>query len=163
MVAVYRRFGRIHCIRRQGRRVCSSFIALFNPTQKMEAICSCETSVEVYQTTRRQGQTFCLHCVQTGSGAQPQPLRLVPAFLSPEVKRPGRESNHSPSSSAETKNPWSCTSPSQYVFKTLNLIKHRDNFIYVPRRGPTPTQGCRASKEEHIMYCYKRCNIKIQN
>jgi len=42
-----------------------------------------------------------------------QPLiQWVPGFLTPRVKTPGREFNHSLSSSAEVKNAWSCTSTS---------------------------------------------------
>jgi len=41
--------------------------------------------------------------VQTGSGAQP-PIQWVPWALYPGVKRPGREANHFPTSSAEVKN-----------------------------------------------------------
>jgi hypothetical protein len=40
-----------------------------------------------------------------------QPLiQWVPAPVTPGVKRPAREVEHSPSSSAEIKNPWSYTS-----------------------------------------------------
>jgi hypothetical protein len=44
------------------------------------------------------------HRVQTGSGTQ-----RVPGALSLGVKRPGREADHSPPSSAEVKNGWSYT------------------------------------------------------
>jgi len=36
--------------------------------------------------------------------------------LGPEVKRSGREADHSPPSSAEVKNAWSYTATPQYVF-----------------------------------------------
>jgi hypothetical protein len=41
--------------------------------------------------------------------------------FSPEVKRPGLEADHSPSSSAEVKNEWSCTP--QYVFMAWYLFQ----------------------------------------
>jgi hypothetical protein len=44
-----------------------------------------------------------LFCVQNGSGAHPAPIQWVPGALSLGVKRPGREADHSPPSSAEAK------------------------------------------------------------
>jgi hypothetical protein len=45
------------------------------------------------------------------------------------VKRPGREADHSPPSSAEVKNAWNYTSTlTDYVFMAWCLVKHRDNF-----------------------------------
>jgi hypothetical protein len=44
------------------------------------------------------------------------PMQWVPAALTPGVKRPGREADHSPPSSAEVKNAWRYTSIPQYVF-----------------------------------------------
>jgi hypothetical protein len=44
-------------------------------------------------------------CVQTGSGAHPASCTMVPGVLSPGVKaRPGRDADHSPTSSAEVEN-----------------------------------------------------------
>jgi hypothetical protein len=53
----------------------------------------------------------------------------------PGVKRPAREADHSPPSSAEVKNAWSYNSTPQYVFIAWCLVKHRDNFTFtsVPR------------------------------
>jgi len=45
--------------------------------------------------------------------------------LKPGVKRPGREADHSPPSSAEVKNAWSCTSTPPYVFTAWCLVKYR--------------------------------------
>jgi hypothetical protein len=50
--------------------------------------------------------------------------------LSLGVKRPGREADHSPPSSAEVKNAWSYTSIPQYVFMAWCLVKHRDVFTF---------------------------------
>jgi hypothetical protein len=50
------------------------------------------------------------------------------------VKRPGREGDHSPLSSAEVKNAWSYTSTPQYGFMAWCLVKkkHWDNFTFSP-------------------------------
>jgi hypothetical protein len=55
------------------------------------------------------------YSVQTGSGAHPALSQLVPR-VSPWVKRPGREADHSPPPSAEVKNAWRCISTPPYVF-----------------------------------------------
>jgi hypothetical protein len=52
-----------------------------------------------------RGKIFCLlHSVQTDSGADPAPNTMGAGALSPEVKQPGREANHSPPSDSEVKN-----------------------------------------------------------
>jgi hypothetical protein len=55
-------------------------------------------------------------------GPTQTPIRWVPGELSLGVKRPGREADHSPQSSAEIKN-----APS---WRGSQLKKHRDNFTY---------------------------------
>jgi hypothetical protein len=50
------------------------------------------------------------HRVQNGSGTHLASYPMVPGALSLGVKRPGREADHSPPSSAEVKNAWSNTS-----------------------------------------------------
>jgi hypothetical protein len=47
--------------------------------------------------------------IQTGSGTHPAPYPMGTRVLSLRVKRPGREADHSPPSSAEVKNAWSYT------------------------------------------------------
>jgi hypothetical protein len=49
----------------------------------------------------------------------------VPEALSPWVKRPGREADHSTPYSAEVKNVWSYTSTAPYVFMSWCLVKYR--------------------------------------
>jgi hypothetical protein len=51
------------------------------------------------------------------------------------VKRPKREADHSPPSSADVKNAWSFISTPQYVFMAWCLVKHRDNFTFTYRRN----------------------------
>jgi hypothetical protein len=58
------------------------------------------------------------------------PIQWVLGVLSLGVKRPGREADHSPPSSAEAKNVWSYTSTPQFVFIAWCLVKHRDNFTF---------------------------------
>jgi hypothetical protein len=45
-----------------------------------------------------------LHVVQTGSCAHPASYPMVPVVISSGVKRPRRKADHSPPTSAETKN-----------------------------------------------------------
>jgi hypothetical protein len=49
-------------------------------------------------------------------GLNQLPIQWVPGALSPGVKRPGRESDHSPSIAAEAENTWIYTSIPPYVF-----------------------------------------------
>jgi hypothetical protein len=46
---------------------------------------------------------FLLHSVQTGSGADPASYSIGTEALSPGIKWPGREADHSPPSSAKVK------------------------------------------------------------
>jgi hypothetical protein len=54
----------------------------------------------------------------------------VPGTISLGVERPGRESDHSPPSSAEVKMLGAVPPLPQCVFMTLWLIAHRDNFNF---------------------------------
>jgi hypothetical protein len=67
---------------------------------------------------------------RTALGPTQPPIQWVPGALSLGVKRPGREADHSPPSSAEVKNAWSYTSTPKYVFMAWCLVKHRDNFTF---------------------------------
>jgi hypothetical protein len=58
------------------------------------------------------------------------PIQGIPGALFPAVKRPGREADHSPPSSAEVKNVWRYTSTPPYVFMAWCLVKQRDNFTF---------------------------------
>jgi hypothetical protein len=53
------------------------------------------------------------HRIQTDSGPTQSPTRKAPEALTPKVKRPGREADHSPPSSAVVKKAWSYTSTPQ--------------------------------------------------
>jgi hypothetical protein len=61
----------------------------------------------------RQGQEFSLlHVAQTGSEVHRTSYPRGTGALSPGVKRPGREIDHSPPSSADVKKMWFYTSTS---------------------------------------------------
>jgi hypothetical protein len=49
-------------------------------------------------------------------GSTQPPIQWVPGALSPGVKRPGREADHSPPTSAEVKKMWIYTSTPPYTF-----------------------------------------------
>jgi hypothetical protein len=70
------------------------------------------------------------HRVQNGSGDHPASYPVGTRGSFPGGKRPGREADHSPPSSAEVKNAWSYTSTPQYVFMAWCLVKHRDIFTF---------------------------------
>jgi hypothetical protein len=49
-------------------------------------------------------------------GSTQPPIKWVPGVLSPGVKRPGNEVDHSPAASADTKEMWIYTSIPPYTF-----------------------------------------------
>jgi hypothetical protein len=59
------------------------------------------------------------------------PIQWVSATLSPVIKRPERDANHSRPSSAEVKYAWSYISTPSYTFMTWCLIKDKDNFTFL--------------------------------
>jgi hypothetical protein len=71
-------------------------------------------------------------CVRSRRGPTQPPIQWVPGIIPPYIKRPGREADHSPPSSAKIKNAWSYTSTPQYASLAWCSVnkKHRDNFIF---------------------------------
>jgi hypothetical protein len=72
-----------------------------------------------------------IQSVKTGSGVHTASYPMDRGDMSPRIKRPGREVDHSPPSIAETNNggaiyPLSHTSS----WRGAQLIKHRNNFIF---------------------------------
>jgi hypothetical protein len=61
-------------------------------------------------------------------GPTPTPIEWSTRALYPGVKRPEREADHSPPTSAKFKNTSIYTSTPPYAFMAQCLIKHRDNF-----------------------------------
>jgi hypothetical protein len=68
---------------------------------------------------------FSLTVVQVDKQGITRSEEWVPGALSLGVKRPGREADHSPSSSAEAKNAWNFTPTPQYVFMVWCSVKIR--------------------------------------
>jgi hypothetical protein len=58
------------------------------------------------------------------------PIQWAPGALSLEVKRPEREADHSPPSSAESRMRGAIPPLPQYIFMALCSVKHRDNFTF---------------------------------
>jgi hypothetical protein len=91
----------------------------------------------VYQQTGRpefksqQGQNFSLlYNIQTGSGAHPASYPIVSGTLTLGVKKPGREADHSPPSSAKAKNGGGIPPLPMSSWYNASLIKHKDNFTF---------------------------------
>jgi hypothetical protein len=65
----------------------------------------------------------CFTASRPALGPIQPPIKWVPV-----IKRPEREADHSPPSTAEVKNEWSCSSTPPYAFVAWCSVKHRDNF-----------------------------------
>jgi hypothetical protein len=63
------------------------------------------------------------------------PIQWNPGALPLEVKRPVREADRSPPSSAKVKNAWSYTSTPPCVFMAWYLLKRWDNFAFTLPSG----------------------------
>jgi hypothetical protein len=63
-------------------------------------------------------------------GSTQPPVQWVPGALSPLVKRPEHEDNHSPPTSAEVKKMWIYTSTSTCICMVWCLVRHRDKFTF---------------------------------
>jgi len=77
----------------------------------------------------RQGNEVIFFLFHTASGTalgptQP-PIQWVPRDFCRRIKRPDRQADHSPPSSAEIKNAWSYNSTDPYVFLAWCLVKYR--------------------------------------
>jgi hypothetical protein len=75
-----------------------------------------------FDSRQEQGLFLFAATSRPALGLTQPPVQWVLIALFPEVKRPGREANHSPLSSAEVKNAWS------YASMACCLVKHRYNF-----------------------------------
>jgi hypothetical protein len=69
--------------------------------------------------------------LRTALGFTQPPIQCVPGALSLGVKRPGREADHSPPSSAKVKNAWSYTSTPQYDFMAWCSVKANGLHLYL--------------------------------
>jgi hypothetical protein len=70
------------------------------------------------------------HRVQNGSGAHQPPIQWVREALSLRVKRPGREADHSPPSSAEVKECEELYLHPQYAFMAWSVKKITETITY---------------------------------
>jgi len=73
-----------------------------------------------------------LQNVQSGWGSNHPPMQWALPFF-PGVKPPGREVNHTPPSTVEVKNEWSCTSTPPICLHGVD----RENFIFCRAHSPT--------------------------
>jgi hypothetical protein len=80
--------------------------------------------------SRRRLGIFLITASRTAQEPTQPPIQWVPRALSLGIKRPGREADHSPPSSAEVKDGWSYTAIPQYVFMAWCLVKHKENFTF---------------------------------
>jgi hypothetical protein len=80
-----------------------------------------------------KGQIFLFSTASIPVLGPVQPaIQWVPGPLSPEVKRQGREADHSPPSSAEAKNSAAISPiPNTPSWRFPYLIKHRDSFTFL--------------------------------
>jgi hypothetical protein len=83
-----------------------------------------------FDSRRRLGIFLFTTAFRTVLGPSEPPIQWIPGALSLVVKRPEREADHSPPSSAEVENAWSYISTPQYVFIAWCLVKQRDNFTF---------------------------------
>jgi hypothetical protein len=103
------------------------------------------------------------------SPTRPDRLRGPPSLLPntyrgalpPEVKRQGREADHSSSSSAAVRKAWSYISTPQYVFMQWCLVKHRDNFTLLHLHIICTGLGNDATCIKAILFLFE--NLKKQH
>jgi hypothetical protein len=82
------------------------------------------------QFTVAEGKFLLTAATRTVLTPAHSPIQWVRRPFTVGVKRPGREADHSPLSSAEVMNAWDATSTSPYVFMEWRLIMCTDNFTY---------------------------------
>jgi hypothetical protein len=76
--------------------------------------------------SRQRGAFFLFaNASRPALGFTRSPIKIVLGALSPGVKRPGREADHSPPSTAGVKNAWRYIPTPPHVFLAQCLIKNR--------------------------------------
>jgi hypothetical protein len=89
------------------------FIQVLNPGGKLRCFWIINSAVRKYNIKNTRFIVSAVgkyHRGQNGSGVHPASYPMGTGALSLGVKRPGREAEHSPPSSAEVKNAWNYTS-----------------------------------------------------
>jgi hypothetical protein len=81
---------------------------------------TCEKKILIYY---QPGNFSLHHRVQNGSETHPASYPMCTRSSFPEVKRLGREADHSPPSSAAVNNAWNYTYTLQYAFMVWCSIK----------------------------------------
>jgi hypothetical protein len=79
------------------------------------------------------------------------PIQWVAGAVSPGVKRPGREADHSPPSNAEVNNAWRYTSILKYVFMEWCLVKYRDDIECDTGSLPRIKKGVVLNEAQYFM------------
>jgi hypothetical protein len=74
-----------------------------------------------------EGRYFFFTASRSDLGPTQPPIQWVPGDLSPGVKKPKLEADHSPPSSAKVKNDELCLH-SPILLHGMGLIRHRNNF-----------------------------------
>jgi len=107
----------------------SNWILVIHEILKATLVSGRDRSVSIMNRLRagppagtREGCFPLRHRVQSNSWAHQPSYEMGTSDLSPGVKRPSREANHSSPSTVEVKNAWSYNSTPQHVFMALCLI-----------------------------------------
>lgn len=83
-------------------------------------------SLYVCRSIRCNLGSSCWLCLRSSQSS----IQWIPGAISPGVKRPKREADHSPSFGAEFKKDWSCVSTIPCVFMMSCVISISDNFAF---------------------------------
>jgi hypothetical protein len=109
-----------------GCNIFNVFRCLFiRPQYSQCSQCSNDTTgwTTVVRFRAGAGILLCATTSRSALGPTQPPIQWVPAALFLGVKRPERETDHSPLSSAEVKHAWSYTSTSPHAFMAWCLVK----------------------------------------
>jgi hypothetical protein len=105
----------------------------------------------------RQRQDLVLYNVKPPLVPTQPPIQRVPCAISSEIKRPGREADHSPPSSAEVKCGGTVPPlPHTASFRSAWLIKHRDNFTFMV------LQPCRRFCSSVVIHSTDECKRVLE-
>jgi hypothetical protein len=88
----------------RGLTVCGFYLPLINGVEIAQSVQRQATGWTARVRFPAMQDSSLLHSVQTGSGTHPASYPLGTGALSSEVKRPGREADHSSPSNPEVKN-----------------------------------------------------------